>query len=114
MALEYQGGGALIGQVSIFPRRLLNDGRPGLVLEAPGFNFSGECNACVRGVPLVLTVRNGRSVDVSADPAVRSLFAHNLPAHRRICMSTMRERIGHCAAFVADATRFGRAASAWG
>lgn len=111
--LQYGGSTELIGEVSVLARSLLKDGKPGFVLEAPGFNFSGECNACARGVPLVLTVRDGRSVDISDDPAVRPLFARDLPAHRRICVSDLRERNGNCAAFVADAARLGQAASAW-
>ena len=111
--LEHDGSTELVGEVSVLPRDLLKDGRIGFVLEAPGFNFSGECNACTRGVPLVLTVRGGRSLDISADPALRPLFAHDLPAHRRICVSTIRERNGNCAAFVADAARLGQATSAW-
>jgi hypothetical protein len=111
--LQYRGSAALIGEVSVFSRSLSRDSQPGFVLEAPGFNFSGECNACTRGVPLVLTIRDGRSVDVSDDPAVRPLFAHDLPAHRRICVSDVKERNGSCAAFVADAARLGQAPSAW-
>ena len=111
--LMHDGGTALIGQATMLPRDLVRDGRPGVVLEAPGFNYSGECGACARGVPLVLGVRDGRSVDRSADPAVRPLFARDLPARRRVCVSTARERNGDCAAFVADAARLGHAASAW-
>ena len=111
--LEHDGSSKLTGEVSMLPRELLKDGRPGFVLEAPGFNYSGECNACTRGTPLVLTVRDGRSVDISSDPAVRPLFAHDLPAHRRACVSANHDRNGDCAAYVADAARLGRAASAW-
>lgn len=111
--LRYRGGTELIGEVRILARDLLNDGRPAFVLEAPGLNFSGECNACAPDVPLVLTVRDGRSVDISGDPAVRPLFARDLPARRRVCISGIEERNGNCAAFVADAARLGQVASAW-
>ena len=111
--LEHHGSRELTGEVSLLPRGLVKDGRPGFVLEARGFNFSGECNACTPGTPLVLAVRDGHSVDISSDPAVRPLFAHDLPAHRRVCVSEERERNGNCAAFVADAARLGQAASAW-
>ena len=111
--LEHHGSRELTGEVSLLPRGLVKDGRPGFVLEARGFNFSGECNACTPGTPLVLAIRDGHSVDISSDPAVRLLFAHDLPAHRRVCVSAERERNGNCAAFVADAARLGQAASAW-
>jgi hypothetical protein len=111
--LEHDGSSELNGEVSMLPRNLMKDGRPGFVLEARGFNYSGECNTCVPRPPLVLTVRNGRSVDISSDPAVRPLFAHDLPARRRVCVSADPERNGNCAAFVADAARLGQAASAW-
>ena len=111
--LEHDGSSELTGEVSLLPRGLVKDGRPGFVLEARGFNFSGECNACTPGTPLVLAVRDGHSVAISSDPAVRPLFAHDLPAHRRVCVSAERERNGNCAAFVADAARLGQAASAW-
>ena len=111
--LKYHGSRELRGEVRLLPRGLGKDGRPGFVLEARGFNFSGECNACTRGTPLVLAIRNGHSVDISSDLAVRPLFADDLPAHRSVCVSEERERNGNCAAFVADAARLGQAASAW-
>ncbi len=111
--LKHHDSRELTGEVSLLPRRLVKDGRLVFVLKARGFNFSGECNACVPGTPLVLAVRDGRSIDISADPAVRPLFAHDLPAHRRICVSAERDRNGNCAAFVADAARLGQVRSAW-
>lgn len=111
--LEYHGSSRLTGEVAVLPHGLLKHGHAGFVLEAPGLNYSNECNACVPRPPLVLTVRNGRSIDISAARAVRPLFEHDLPAHRRLCISTIRERNGSCAAFVADAARLGRAAPAW-
>ncbi|WP_313539842.1 hypothetical protein [Sphingomonas sp.] len=111
--LTYHGGTELVGEVRMVSRHLLRDGRPAFLLETFGFHFTGECNACTRGVPLVLTVRDGRSEDISGDPALRPLFARDLPAHRRICLSTTGERNGHCAAFVADAARLGQVATAW-
>lgn len=111
--LEHDGSRKLIGELSMLPRQRLKDGGPGFVLEARGFNYSGECNACTRGTPFVLTVRDGRSIDISSDPPVRPLFAHDLPARRRVCVSTDQERNGSCAAFVADAARLGQIASAW-
>ena len=95
------------------PSKIMKDGWPGFVLEARGFDYSSECNACTRGTPLVLTVRDGRSIDISSDAAVRPLFAHDLPARRRVCLSEDHDRNGSCAAFVADAARLGQAASAW-
>ncbi|MBB5715095.1 hypothetical protein [Sphingomonas aerophila] len=111
--LEHDGSTKLFGEVAMLPRRLMKEGQPGFVLEAPGFNHSHECNACVPRPPLVLTIRDGRSVDISASPSVRPLFARDLTAHRRVCFSTERERNGSCAAFVADAARLGQAAFAW-
>lgn len=111
--LAQDGSSELAGKVSMLPRAVLKGGGPGFVLEATGFNYSNECNACAPRPPRVLTVRDGRSVDISADPAMRPLFARDLPTHRRVCISTIRERNGNCAAFVADAARLGQAASAW-
>ena len=111
--LKHGGSSELTGKVVILPSDRGKDGRPRFVLEAPGFNYSNECNACVPRPPLVLTVRGGRSVDISSNRALRSLFARDLPAHRRVCLSVMVERNGNCAAFVADAARLGQAASAW-
>ena len=111
--LKHDGSSELLGEVTVLPRDIMKEDRPGFVLEARGFNYSSECNACVPRPPLVLTVRDGRSVDISADRSVRPLFARDLPAHRRVCISTTKERNGNCAAFVADAARLGQAASAW-
>lgn len=111
--LTYLGTNALIGEVKLFSDRSRSDGRPAFVLEAPAFNFSGECAACTRGVPLLLGVRRGRSADLSAEPSARRLFARDLPQRKRICMSDFRERNGNCAAYVADAARLGRVRSAW-
>jgi hypothetical protein len=111
--LTHDGSTQLTGSVTALPPGLSPDGMPGFVLEAPGFDYSGECTACTRGVPLVLSIRNGRSVDISADPAMRPLFARDLPAHRHVCVSSQRERNGNCAAFVADAARLGWVAFAW-
>lgn len=111
--LEHDGSRELAGEVKMIPDNVLKGGRPGFVLQAWGFNYSSECTACTRGTPLVLTVRDGRSVDISSDPAVRPLFAQDLPAHRRVCVSAEHDRNGDCAAFVADAARLGQAASAW-
>lgn len=111
--LEHNGSTELLGEVKMLPRRLMKDGQPGFVLEAPGFNLSHECNACVPRPPLVLTVLDGRSADISGTASVRPLFARNLTAYRRVCLSKERERNGSCAAFVADAARLGQAASAW-
>jgi hypothetical protein len=110
---EHNGSGALFGEATLLPRALMKADLPGVVLEAHGFNYSRECSACAPRPPLVLTVRDGRSVDISTDPSVRPLFARDLPAHRRVCMSATRERNGNCAAFIADAARLGQAASAW-
>lgn len=111
--LEHNGSTQLFGEVTMLPRDLMKKHRLGFVLEARGFNYSSECYACVPRPPLVLTVRDGRSVDISADPSVRPLFARDLPAHRRVCRSQTKERNGNCAAFVADAARLGHVASAW-
>ncbi len=111
--LEYHGSSRLTGEVAVLRHGLLKDGHAGFVLEAPGFNYSNECNACVPRPPLLLTVRNGRSIDISAARVARPLFEHHLPTHRRVCTSTIRERNGSCAAFVADAARLGRVGPAW-
>ena len=113
VSLEHDGHTALRGEVRLLPPGTLPGGQPGFVLEVPIMNYSGECNACVPRPPLVLTVRDGRSVDVSADPALRPLFARDLLLRRRVCVSTDRERNANCAAFVADAVRLGQIASAW-
>lgn len=113
VSLEHDGRTALRGEVQLLPPGTLPGGQPGFVLEAPIMNYSGECNACVPRPPLVLTVHDGRSVDVSADPALRPLFARDLPLRRRVCVSTERERNANCAAFMADAARLGQIASAW-
>lgn len=111
--LEHHGSRALTGEVTILPGTLSKDGDPGFLLEAPRLNYSNECNACVPRPPLVLTVGNGGTVDISAVPALRPVFARRLPVYRRVCTSNIRERNGNCAAFVAVAARLGRTAAAW-
>lgn len=111
--LTYHGRTDLFGEVSMLPRELSKDARPAFVLQTPGFNFSSECTACTGGIPLILTIRHGHSANISGDPAVRPLFARDLPARRRVCVSDETERNGNCAAFVADAARLGQLSSAW-
>jgi hypothetical protein len=103
----------LKGEVHDFSRDLSGDDRIDFVVEDAHFGVVYECNACTPQPPLVLTIRDGRAVDISADPHVRAVFARDMTLVRPRCLSTDRARNGACAAYVGDAARTGALASAW-
>lgn len=64
--------------------------------------------------PLVMNIRDGRGIDVSADPAFRALFAADLVQARAGCVDASEdEPNGACAAYAADAARLGRLDEVW-
>ncbi len=103
----------LQGQLDDAPRDLSGDGRIDLVFDDPAFGSVFGCNACTPRPPLIVTVRDGRLVDESRDPALRSVFRADMARWQPVCLSTVRYRNGACAAYVADAARARLLPSAW-
>ena len=111
--LRQRDDDTLIDVGEAVPTDMSGDGRVDFVVRDSRFGVTNGCNACRPHPPAVLTVRDGRSVDISADPAVRSVFVRDMAVVRRTCFSREPERNGACAAYVADAARAGRFATAW-
>lgn len=106
-------GAYLQGQLMDFPHDLSGDGRIDLKLEDGAFDSVFGCNACSPRPPLLFALRDGKVVDESRDPPLRSVFAGDMKRLAPICLSHTRYRNGACAAYVADAARAGRLDAAW-
>ncbi|SEN56638.1 hypothetical protein SAMN05192583_3083 [Sphingomonas gellani] len=110
------GGGMdrnLQGQIGDNPIDRTGDGVVDFVVRDPRFDSAFGCNACTPRPPVVLSVVNGRAVDLSADSSARGVFAADMARLRAGCVSSQRGRNGICAAYVADAAHAGRFDAAW-
>jgi hypothetical protein len=97
-----------------FPTDLSGDGTADLVLRDDRFLYAFASYAGSMAPPVVLSVRDGGTADVSADPAFAPLFRDAMRRARARCTAKGAfERNGACAAYVADAARLGRFDVAW-
>ena len=101
------------GEISDYPRDLSGDGHIDLVLTDGNFDSVFGCNACTPRPPRIFTVRNGKVVDESRDAALRPVFLAHMALLAPLCRTDESDRNGACAAYVADAARAGRFATAW-
>lgn len=63
--------------------------------------------------PLIMNIRDGKNIDVSSEPAFRSLFGASLDEVRKACMSRDQPNNGACAGYAASAARLGQFDEAW-
>jgi hypothetical protein len=82
-----------------------------MVMADNAFNYAFDAYAGSRHAPVVLELRGGRVVDVSAAPRYRALHESDLKDLQTDCRQASNAA---CAAFVAVAARLGRADQAWG
>jgi len=99
------------------PERLTDrsgDGRVDFVLGDRRFALAFGCNACTPRPPRITTVRHGRLVDVSREPAQFPILRRALTVSRRGCFDRGNpDRNGNCAAYVATAAQLGYYPAAW-
>lgn len=113
LPLTRSDGGRIQGEIADGPRDVSGDGRIDLILHDGAFANVFGCNACTPRPPRVFAVKQGRVVDESRDPTLRSVFADDMARLEPLCLSKQDYRNGACAAYVADAARAGRFVSAW-
>jgi hypothetical protein len=95
-----------------WPRDLTGHGRVEFVLADTSFRCLFTSCAGTWYPPRVVAFQNGRSFDVSADPALRPLYARDMASARAACETRPVEPQGACAGYAADAARLGRLAEA--
>ena len=113
VSLDDYKGAYLEGQLADLPQDLSGDGRIDLKFEDGAFESVFGCNACTPRPPILFAVKEGKIVDESRDPALRSVFAADMVRLAPTCLSNKRYRNGACAAYIADAARAGQFESAW-
>ncbi len=106
-------GSYLQGELADSPQDLSGDGNIDFKLEDGAFDSVFGCNACTPRPPKLFTLKDGKVVDESRDPALRGVFAADMARLAPICLSKTHDRNGACAAYVADAARAGRFEAAW-
>jgi hypothetical protein len=111
--MDRPGGSHLQGELADSPQDLSGDGSIDLKLEDGAFDSVFGCNACTPRPPKLFTVKDGKVVDESRDPALRGVFAADMARLAPICLSKTHDRNGACATYVADAARAGRFEAAW-
>lgn len=98
LPIQRPDGGRLQGEIADRPRDVSGDGKINLILQDAGFDSAFGCNACTPRPPRIFTVRDGRVVDESRDPALRPIFVADMARLRPICLSRRADRNGACAA----------------
>lgn len=103
------------GYIDELPRDLDGDGALDLVLSDDRFLYAFSSYAGSMPPPRIMSVIDGRAVDVSHRPAFRSFFETAMAEARRECAGRDAddEANGPCAAYVASAARLGRFDEAW-
>ena len=97
-----------------FPADLSGDGRADIVLRDDRFLYEFASYAGSMAPPIVLSIEDGKTVDVSADPAFAETFEEVLRAAKAVCTDPKGfDRNGACAAYVGAAARLGRFDEAW-
>jgi hypothetical protein len=98
-----------------FPKDLSGDGIADFRFVDNRFLYAFTSYAESFAPPLVMNIRGGKAVDVSAEPAFRFLFADYLPEARRGCVSPAPQGSpnGACAAYAAAAARLGQFLWGW-
>jgi hypothetical protein len=106
--------GQLQGELPAQLSDLSGDGRIDFVLGDGRFAYQFGCGACTPRPAVVLTVRHGKPVEVSREPAYGRVIREDMKTLRARCFDRHeRYRNGSCAAYVADAARIGQFSVAW-
>lgn len=113
LVMDRHQGFHLQGKLADKPRDISGDGNIDLQLKDGAFDSVFGCNACTPRPPRLFAVKNGKLVDESRDPALRTVFAADMERLAPRCLSKDVDRNGACAAYVADAARAGEFRSAW-
>lgn len=104
----WNGGGVL------WPRDVSGDGVADFQLVDNAFLYAFGSYAGSWAPPLIMNIRGGKAVNVSAEPAFRPLFVADMAKARKACLAADRNFAGGpCAGYLADAARLGRFDAAW-
>ena len=97
-----------------FPRDLSGDGNADFTMRDDRFLYAFASYIGSYAPPQIVTIRDGKRVDVSRDPAFAALYADDLKTTRAECIARRpNSRNAACAAYAADAARLGRFDAAW-
>jgi hypothetical protein len=99
-----------------FPRDVSGDGVADFVVRDNTFYYAFGSYTESYPAPVVLNIRGGRVVDVSAEPAFAPLFRADLAETRAGCVPAGPDDTpsnAMCAAYAADAARLGEFDTAW-
>ena len=97
-----------------FPRDLSSDGNADFAMRDDRFLYAFASYAGSYAPPQIVTIRDGKRVDVSRDAAFAPLYAADLKTTRAECIARRpNSRNASCAAYAADAARLGRFDAAW-
>ena len=101
------------GDQIAWPRDRDGDGSADFVFVDNAFLYTFDSYAGSWAPPLIMTIRSGRAVNVSREPAFRPLFVADYTKARKACLSSAAYAArGACAGYLADAARLGRFAQA--
>jgi hypothetical protein len=92
------------------PRDVDGDGALDIVHWDDRFAYAFDSYAGSWMPPRVFNIRNGKVVEVSAEPRFRSLFVKDYAGAEKLCREGSN---GACAGLVADGARIGRLDEAW-
>jgi hypothetical protein len=92
--------------------RDLGDGKPPVVIFPDNAFFYAFTSYAGSGAPLkAFRIEDGKTIDVSTDPALKPLHEENMREYRKPCVEEHDN--GACAPYVASAARIGQFAEAW-
>jgi len=102
------------GDSVAWPRDLSGDGVADFRFVDNVFLYAFGSYADSWAPPLIKTIRGGKVVDVSTDPAFRPLFVADMAKARTACLGAEPNFAGGpCAGYLGDAARLGRFDAAW-